>query len=77
MIVYRSRVPFKKGYLIAEDWPSQEIADHAAKLAHTILTGSGYAGSRNLDAVADFMMGLFGVDASRPYGMTLLYEEDK
>lgn len=77
MIVHRHRERYKDGWLIAEDWPTMEVAVHAAKLAVIILRpGSGYAGARNLDAVADFIVPLLGIDRGRPYGMSLLVIEE-
>lgn len=75
MIIHRHSEPYKDGYLVAEDWPTQELAFDAARLAVEILrVGSGYAGSRDLDAVADFIIPLLGVDRGRPFGMSLLFK---
>lgn len=77
MIVFSHREPINGAHLVAEDWPTQEKAIEAAKLAVQILkTGSGYAGSRELDAVADFIIPLLGLDRDRPYGMSLREELD-
>lgn len=77
MIVFSHREPIRDGYMVAEDWPTQESAVQAAKLAVQILKpGSGYAGSREPDAVADFIIPLLGLDRDRPYGMSLREELD-
>jgi len=78
VIVHRHRERYKNGWLVAEDWPTQELAVEAVELALKILpAGSGYAGSRSLDAVADFIVPLLGIDRSRPFGMSLLVEGDR
>lgn len=60
-------------YVIAEDWGSHAFAREAAKLAATILRpGSGYAGSRDLDKVADFVAGLLEIPNDKPYGCCLM-----
>ena len=75
MIIHRHSEPYRDGHLVAEDWPTVEHAFDAARLAVEILrVGSGYAGSRDLDAVADFIIPLLGVDRGRPYGMSLLFK---
>jgi hypothetical protein len=60
-------------YVIAEDWGSHAFSREAAKLAANILKpGSGYAGSRDLDKVADFVAGLLEIPADKPYGCCLM-----
>jgi hypothetical protein len=60
-------------YVIAEDWGSHAFSREAAKLAANILKpGSGYAGSRDLDKVADFVAGLLEIPATTSYGCCLM-----
>jgi hypothetical protein len=60
-------------YVIAEDWPSPDLAAMAAQTAATILRpDSGYAGSRDLDIVANFVAGLLEISEDSGYACGLL-----
>jgi len=61
-------------YVIAEDWPTVELTHEAAAAAAAMLKPkSGYAGSRNLDNVADFIAGLLNCrEKRRYYGCSIL-----
>lgn len=60
-------------YVIAEDWGSHAFAREAATLAVKLLwTGSGYAGKRDLDLVADYIKGLLEIPNASPYGCCLM-----
>ena len=61
-------------YVIAEDWPTLELSQMAARTAASMLhPRSGYAGSRTTDDVADFIAGLLHCrDACRSYGCSIM-----
>ena len=60
-------------FLVAQDWGSHAFSREAAKLAARLLKpGSGYAGSRDLDVIADYVRGLLELPAAAPYGYCLL-----
>ena len=60
-------------YVIAEDWPSHSLAREAAKLAVNLLKpGSNYAGSRDLNTMADFISRLLDLSPDTPYGCCLM-----
>lgn len=60
-------------YVIAEDWPSPDLAAMAAQTAATILRpASGYAGSRDLDVVANYVAGLLEISEDNGYACGLL-----
>lgn len=49
-------------YVIAEDWPSADLAAMAATTAAVLLRGgSGYAGGKNRDAITEYVAGLLEV----------------
>jgi hypothetical protein len=60
-------------YLIAEDFPSLDLASTAAKLAVRLLEkDSGYAGERDLGSLADYVAGLCEIPEDSPHGCALL-----
>lgn len=60
-------------YVIAEDWPSPDLAAMAAQTAVAVLRpASGYAGSRDLDVVANYVAGLLEITEDSGYACGLL-----
>lgn len=61
-------------YVLAEDWPTVELSQMAARTAASMLhPKSGYAGSRKLDDVSDFIAGLLHCrDKCRSYGCSIM-----
>jgi hypothetical protein len=61
-------------YIIAEDWPTLELSQMAARTAASMLhPRSGYGGSRQLDNVADFIAGLLHCrEKCRSYGCSIM-----
>ena len=59
-------------YVVAEDWPVNFGRDAAKMAAIMLRPGSGYAGSKDLDVVADYIRGLLELPADAPYGYCLM-----
>jgi hypothetical protein len=61
-------------YVIAEDWPTLELTQMAARTAASMLhPKSGYGGSKQLDNVADFIAGLLHCrEKCRSYGCSIM-----
>ena len=61
-------------YVIAEDWPTLELTQMAARTAASMLhPQSGYAGSKELNNVADFIAGLLHCRSkARAYGCSIM-----
>ena len=61
-------------YALAEDWPTLELTQMAARTAASMLhPKSGYGGSRDLANVADFIAGLLHCrDKCRAYGCSIM-----
>ena len=61
-------------YVVSEDWPGSRLAKESAKLGASLLDRSnGYAGSRNSEAVADYVIGLLDAKLeAEVYGCNLL-----
>lgn len=61
-------------YVLAEDWPTVELSQMAARTAASMLhPKSGYSGSRDLSNVSDFIAGLLHCrDKCRAYGCSIM-----